>query len=149
MRSYDTRAGQEASLAIPAELDGVPVSSIGPSSFGADIYLMELTIPEGITNLGDYAFQRCSNLTTVSLPRSLKDVGLNPFEGCEALSEIRLVVGEGEEKHPSLSISNDGVLFSRADHRLIYYPMLKDKGSYTIPRERASSVLPRSMNVKT
>ena len=44
--AYDARKGQEASLAVPAELDGVPVSSVGPSSFGADIYLMELTIPE-------------------------------------------------------------------------------------------------------
>ena len=94
--AYDARKGQEASLAVPAELDGVPVSSVGPSSFGADIYLMELTIPEGVTNLGDYAFQRCSNLTTVSLPRSLKDVGLNPFEGCEALRYVKLPAGDIE-----------------------------------------------------
>ena len=119
--------GEEAVLVLPAELEGVPVTAIGPSAFQANLELIDLVIPEGVVSLGDYAFQRCPNLTGVSLPATMEEVGLNPFAGCEALLDVD-VAGD----HPYLEV-RDSVLFSKEDHRLIYYPRLLEKGPYDIP----------------
>ena len=120
-------SGEEASVAIPAELNGIKITMIKPNAFQANIELIDLVIPEGVEEVGDYAFQRCPNLTEVSLPASLKEVGLNPFAGCEALSDINIAEGS------KYLLVSDSVLFSREDRRLIYYPKLLDKGPYEIP----------------
>ena len=70
---------------------------------------------------------RCPNLTGVSLPTTMEEVGLNPFAGCEALLDVDVA-----DDHPYLEV-RDSVLFSKADHRLIYYPRLLEKGPYDIP----------------
>ena len=119
--------GKEAVLTVPQALDGVPVTEIGSHTFQANDALTEAILPEGIVSLGDYAFIHCVNLVKVSLPASLVEVGLNPFTGCELLAG--LAVAEG---NPNLRIE-EGVLFSLDDRRLIWYPMLKEPGSYTIP----------------
>ena len=119
--------GEEAVLLLPAELEGVPVTAIGPSAFQTNLDLIDLVIPEGVISLGDYAFQRCPNLTGVSLPATLEEVGLNPFAGCEALLDIGVA-----DDHPYLEVK-DSVLFSKEDHRLICYPRLMEKGADEIP----------------
>ena len=119
--------GTETTLVVPQELNGTPVTAIGPSAFQADDYLAELVIKDGMVSLGDYAFRRCVNLTKVTLPATLTEVGMNPFEGCAALTD--LIVDEG---NPNLYL-NDGVLFSREDSRLICYPMTKEYSAYTLP----------------
>lgn len=45
-----------------------------------------VTISEGISNIGDYAFYGCASLTTLNLPVSLTTVGPHAFEGCTALT---------------------------------------------------------------
>jgi len=58
-------------LVIPAEMkreeDGVevsyPVTSVGAEAFGGFANLESIDLPETITNIGDYAFYQCSNLT--------------------------------------------------------------------------------------
>ena len=132
MLSYNTAtiitySGEEASVTIPAELNGIRITGVSANAFQANIELIDLVIPEGVESLGDYAFQRCPNLTEVSLPATLEDVGLNPFAGCEALSDINIAEGS-----PYLLVSGS-VLFSREDRRLIYYPKLLDKGPYEVP----------------
>ena len=44
-------SGTEASLTIPAENDGVPVTAIGESCFAGDLSLVKVTVPEGITSI--------------------------------------------------------------------------------------------------
>ncbi len=44
----------------------------------------------GITNIGDYAFYFCSNLTDLTLPSTLRTVGDNSFESCEKLKDFSL-----------------------------------------------------------
>lgn len=49
-----------------------------------------VTVWEGITSLGDYAFFNCRNLIDITLPSSLQSVGDNAFSNCRSLTGIEL-----------------------------------------------------------
>lgn len=103
------------------------VISIGKGAFSSCTDLEKITIPNSVTSIGDSAFYSCPNLTSFTIPDSVTSIGDNPFSSCKNLS---LSVSPS---HPTLAIV-DGVLFSKADHRLIYYPMRKQNKQYTIPQ---------------
>ena len=68
--------------------------------YGAADQVYELTIPEGVEEIGDNAFADLKTLTRVSLPSTLKVIGKNAFSGCFALTAAALpenltLLGEG------------------------------------------------------
>ena len=50
----------------------------------------ELVIPEGATEISDYAFVGCSNLTNVTIPSSVTSISSSAFSGCTGLMSITL-----------------------------------------------------------
>ena len=46
----------------------------------------DFTFPEGITKIGNYAFDYCENLRITSLPTSLQTIGMCAFERCSNLN---------------------------------------------------------------
>ena len=75
--------GGLAGMTIP---DGV--TSIGDSAFYGCSRLTSVTIPDGVTSIGDYAFYDCSGLTRVTIPGSVKCIGYRVFENCSSLDII-------------------------------------------------------------
>lgn len=59
---------------------------------GYSTRLKSITIPEGITTIGDFAFDQCSALESVTLPSTLKEIGKMAFCDCKALKTINLPV---------------------------------------------------------
>ena len=53
----------------------------------------EVTIPDGVTSIGDSAFQNCTGLTSITIPKSITSIGNNVFDGCTALTEVLLEGG--------------------------------------------------------
>lgn len=51
----------------------------GPSS---------ITIPDGVTSIGDKAFSGCSGLTSIVIPDGVTSIGNRAFEGCSNLTSI-------------------------------------------------------------
>ena len=49
-----------------------------------------LVIEEGITHIGNNAFERCTNLSSVKLPESLESIGDKAFYKCSALNRIQI-----------------------------------------------------------
>ena len=45
-------------------------------------------IPDGVTTIGDYAFQSCSSLTSIEFPNSLTTIGGSAFNSCSSLTGI-------------------------------------------------------------
>ena len=74
------------SAKIPAEIDGHPVTSIGPLAFSGAA-LTSLTLPESIRTIGYGAFS-FSVLTKITLPEGLRFIGAEAFLHCSGLKEI-------------------------------------------------------------
>ncbi len=48
--------------------------------------ITQLSLPEGLSSIGDFAFNGCSSLTSVILPNSVTSVGFYAFAGCDGLT---------------------------------------------------------------
>ena len=48
----------------------------------------KLTIPDGVTLIGHYAFTDCKGLTQIAIPRSVKHIGFDAFKNCTNLKDI-------------------------------------------------------------
>ena len=84
--------GEDAELTVPAELDGHPVREIGEEAF-RDCDLTTVTLPDGLTTIGDDAFSGCHSLTTVTLPDGLTTIDDYAFFWCVSLTAITLPSG--------------------------------------------------------
>jgi hypothetical protein len=80
-------------VTIPAEITGLPVTTIGHSAFWQCTRLTSLTIPGSITNIGEDAFGFCTSLTSVTIPGSVADFGDCAFENCYSLTNATFAIG--------------------------------------------------------
>ena len=48
------------------------------------------TIPNGVTSIGDWAFQNCTSLTSITIPDSVTSIGDSAFEYCTSLTSITI-----------------------------------------------------------
>jgi len=75
-------------LAIPLTYDGKPVTSIGDRAFWKCTNLTSVTIPDSVTRIGRSAFNSCSSLTSVTIPDSVTSIENGAFFGCSSLKRI-------------------------------------------------------------
>ena len=145
--------GKASELVIPEKLDGITVTSIGDCAFISYLFspLTSVTIPNNVTDIGDYAFSNCRNLIDVILPDSVTRIGNWAFSGCDSLSKIiipdsvtsiganpfedckNLKIMRISPDHPTLAVI-DGVLFYKPDKLLVCCPMGLAKEVYSIPQ---------------
>ena len=62
-------------------------SDSNPLHYAKNLYLngdlvTELTIPDGVTSIGDRTFYGCTSLTSITIPDSVTSIGYNAFYGC-------------------------------------------------------------------
>jgi hypothetical protein len=55
-----------------------------------DHEITELTIPEYISAIGDFAFYNCTELTSLTIPNSVTEIGASAFSGCKNLTTAKL-----------------------------------------------------------
>ncbi|MCL2061002.1 MAG: leucine-rich repeat domain-containing protein [Firmicutes bacterium] len=75
--------GKGGSVAIPARINGLPVTEIGDAFDNCDV--TAITIPDTVTTIGEDAFRR-NELTSVVIPNSVTEIGDGAFERNELTS---------------------------------------------------------------
>lgn len=118
-------------VVIPNVYNDLPVTSIGEFAFSGIINpnltnLTSITIPNGVTTIGEGAFRGCKGLTSITIPDSVTTIDGNVFLGCTSLAEIW--VGN----NPAYSSGQRGVLFNKSK-TILYIAPQTISGSYTIP----------------
>ncbi|MBQ2880553.1 MAG: leucine-rich repeat domain-containing protein, partial [Anaerotignum sp.] len=79
--------GHDVPIAVANEIIAFEATSEAPwADYRTDI--TAVTVEEGVTSIGDYAFAGCSNLEEVTLPNSLTDIGDGAFYGCSSLTDV-------------------------------------------------------------
>ncbi|MBE6209471.1 MAG: hypothetical protein E7128_04460 [Rikenellaceae bacterium] len=58
------------------------------NSFAIGCGATEYTIPEGVTEIGSYAFDGCRSLTSITIPESVTKIGISAFDNCSYLESI-------------------------------------------------------------
>lgn len=93
----------------------------------------------GSEMLGNYAFDECESLKTVTLGTNLKDTGKRPFKGCEELTQINCLEG-------SLFRFNQSILYRTTDSGVEIVECLENRGtastgtSYNVGPDELSGV---------
>ncbi len=82
---YSGRAG---SLAIPRTLDGLPFIAIRDYAISGFTTLTNITVPDSVTVIGEYAFWDCRGLTSFAVPDHVTGIGTYPFLGCSGLTNL-------------------------------------------------------------
>jgi hypothetical protein len=69
------------------------VTNIGDYAFYDCAYLTSVTIGDSVTSIGVYAFYDCTNLTGVTIGDSVTSIGSEAFSGCSRLTSIMIPSG--------------------------------------------------------
>ena len=53
-------------------------------------YIKYVSLPDGLTSIGGYAFRDCTDLTSVTIPNSVTSIGRYAFTGCSGLTSVTI-----------------------------------------------------------
>ena len=118
---------------IPSSLKYVTVTG-GNILYGAFYRftgLMSITIPGGVTSIGEDAFYGCSGLTSIIIPNSVTSIGSSAFDGCTSLTNIN--VSESNSAFASV----DGILYDKNKTTIVLVPK-SIQGAVSIPDSMTS-----------
>ena len=90
----DYYSDYSGSVVIPEKFtyEGVEysVTTIGNFAFFRCSGLTSVTIPNSVTSIGNSAFSRCNSLTSVTIPNSVTSIGNYAFQGCTGLTSVTI-----------------------------------------------------------
>ena len=58
-----------------------------------NLSVTSIVIEEGVTSIGDYAFENCDNLTSITIPGNVESIGEDAFYNCDNLTDVTLQDG--------------------------------------------------------
>lgn len=90
------------------------VTRVGNDSFSGGIGLTSLVLPSTVRSIGSWAFNGCDELVSVTIPASVKSIGYRAFWNCRKLEKVTMC---GERP-----ASQDSIFYARGRLRAIHVP---------------------------
>lgn len=103
------------------------ITSIGECAFNCYGDLAKVELPESLTSLAKQAFSMCNNLVEIRIPRNVKFIGDIALSDCDKLRGIYVEPGN------TAFADIDGVLYNFDKTKLLCYPKGKLGSKYIIP----------------
>lgn len=75
-------------------------------------------ISNGITNISDWAFRDCKNMTQITIPTSVQTIGYSAFTGCSGLTDVYF--GGSKEQWETISVGSGNDRLSASDITIHY-----------------------------
>ena len=72
------------------------VTSVDSYTFDKCISLTSVTIGNSVTSIGEYTFLGCTSLTSVTIPDSVTSIGRYSFDGCTSLKDVYYTGSQSE-----------------------------------------------------
>lgn len=88
--------GNASEVVIPSKINGTDVKALGDFCFNGCSGLRTVTLPKGLTSIGDSAFAYCTNLQGVDIPKGVTALGESVFFDCIRLSHVTIPEGVEE-----------------------------------------------------
>ena len=87
--------GKDTELVVPDQIGGRAVTCVGKKAFLSNKVLKQISLPESVIRIDDWAFAYCTRLHKVILPYHRMEIGQGIFKECFDLEQI---VDEGAEE---------------------------------------------------
>ncbi len=141
---YNGRGPEE--IVVSQKIAGAPVDKVSNSAFVFVDKTKKLSFAEGLTTIGDYAFQKMTSLESIYIPATVTSIGKRIFAGDIALKSIEVAAGNTHY------VTVDGVLYNADKTVLIAYPAAKSDTTFTVPstvKEIADYAFNEAKNLET
>ena len=103
-----------ASVVIPDEIDGLPVTMIGENAFYGKTGITSLTLPSVLETVSSQAFDGCTGITSLIIPKSVTSIGFCSFRDLRSCTSLSFEAGGTERisfgQSCFESIGHEGVL---------------------------------------
>ena len=81
-------ADMPGELVLPDEIEGLPLTEVGPYCFAKNKYLKRVVLPQTVTKIERMAFYNCTGLESLEIGATLKEFGGDAFMNCHNLHEL-------------------------------------------------------------
>lgn len=83
-------------LVLPKQIEGLPLTEVGPYCFAKNKYLERVVLPDTISKIDRMAFYNCTGLKELELGPGLMELGGDAFMNCHNLHQIKVRCGAKE-----------------------------------------------------
>jgi len=80
-------------------------------------FIIHVTIPDGVTNIGGLAFKDCTSLQSIDIPNGVTSIGWSAFRNCKSLKSIHIpdsiisISDDAFEGTKWLADQDDGIIY--------------------------------------
>ena len=119
----------DENVVIPSEYNGKKVTKIGENCFWiqneyTDVKIKSVVLPNTIIEIGESAFSKCEELSSVNIPASVTIIGASPFK---ASYNVKVTMSENNQNYKIMN----NILYNKDGTVLI--ESMVNEGTVTIP----------------